>query len=113
MEDKTNLFSSVIERAEEYGKATMELYQLKAIDKAADVVSSATAAMAVSILGVFFFLILNIALGLWIGEEVGKTYLGFFILAGIYAILGIILYVFRNELIKTPVNNSIINQALK
>lgn len=113
MEDNKNMFETLIDKAEHYGKTSIDLYRLKAIDKSADVLSSVTSHLVISILAIFFFLILNIGLGLLIGEYVGKTYYGFFILAGFYALLGVTLYAFRNQLIKTPVSNSIITQALK
>ena len=40
MEDKTNIFESLLERASDYGKTSYELVKLKAVDKTSDVVSS-------------------------------------------------------------------------
>src|SRR3954465_15120096 len=101
------LYKSLIERAEQYGKASFELYKLKIIDKLAEVVSSIMARLVVFIFMFLFFLIINIGIALWIGEMLNKSYYGFFVLSGFYAVLGIVIYTFRKQLIQTPVSNSI------
>jgi len=60
-----------------------------------------------------FFMILNIGIALWIGEMLGKSYYGFLILSGFYAILAIIVQIFSNRWIKKPIRNSIILQMDK
>jgi hypothetical protein len=43
----------------------------------------------------------------------GKSYYGFFVISGFYALLALIFGIFRKQLIKNPVNNSIIEQVLE
>jgi phosphoglycerol transferase MdoB-like AlkP superfamily enzyme len=112
MEQQENLIESLIEKGEQYGKTTLELIKLKALDKSADVTSTLASWIIVVVLIVLFFLILNIGIALWIGELIGKAYLGFFAVAGFYGLLALILGVFREKLVKKPVNNSIISQVL-
>jgi len=112
MEYKENLIESLIEKGEQYGKTTLELIKLKTIDKSADVASTLVSWVIVIVLIVLFFFIINIGLALWIGELLGKSYYGFFVIAGFYALLSIIFGLFREKLIKKPVNNSIISQVL-
>lgn len=112
MEDHSTLIGSLFEKTEHYTKTSVELYKLKAIDKSADVISTLVARLAVIVFITLFVLILNIGVALWIGELLGKSYYGFFVVAGFYALIGILLYGFRNKWIKSPLRNSIINQAL-
>ena|ERR1051326_3462351 len=112
METKYNSVELLIETAEEYGKTSVELYRLKTIDKFADIISSLVSKLTVIIAFILFFLILNIGTSLWIGNVLGKTYLGFFIVAAFYALIAIILYLFKNKWIKSPLRNSIITQTL-
>ena len=49
----------------------------------------------------------------FLGEYFGKTYYGFFLIALFYVLLGIVIYLFRKQWIKTPVSNFIISQSLK
>lgn len=113
MDDQSSLIESLIEKGEQYGKTTLELLKLKTLDKSADMVSNLVSWLIVVIFAVLFFLILNIGLALWIGELLGKSYYGFFVVSGFYALLTLVFGIFRKQLIKRPVNNSIITQVLE
>ncbi|MDP2338913.1 MAG: hypothetical protein Q8N05_21165 [Bacteroidota bacterium] len=113
MDGQSSLIESLIEKGEQYGKTTLELLKLKTLDKSADVVSNLVSWLIVVIFAVLFFLILNIGVALWIGELLGKSYDGFFVVSGFYALLAIIFAIFRKQLIKRPVNNSIVTQVLE
>jgi len=113
MDDRAGLIESLIEKGEQYGKTTLELFKLKTLDKSADVASNLVSWLIVIIFAVLFFLILNIGIALWIGELLGKSYYGFFVVAGFYAVLALVFGIFRKQLIKKPMNNSIITQVLE
>ena len=103
----------LFQKAEAYSQTTLELLKLKAIDKSAEVVSSLAYKLIISIVVSMFVLCINIAIALWLGEVIGKTYFGFMVVAGGYVVLSILIYVFRKKWIMKPVNNSIINQMLQ
>jgi hypothetical protein len=113
MTDNTTPIATLFERAEDYGKTTLNLLKLNAIDKSADVVSSLVSRLAVVMTVVFSVLIVSVGLSLWIGKLLGDAFYGFFIIGGFYAILAILLQVFRHQWLKDPVSNSIIKQMLK
>ncbi len=113
MTDNATPIESLFERVENYSKTTLELYKLQAIDKSADVVSSLVSRLAVFMAVALSILIINIGFALWIGEVLGNSYYGFFIIGGFYAIVAILINAFRHSLIKYPVSNSIITQMLK
>ena len=113
MEDSTKSFESLLERATEYGKTSYELIKLKTIDKTADVVSSAVPHTIGLILTTIFLLFLNLGLSFWLGEILGKTYFGFFIVAAFYIVLWIVLRIFMYKWLKNIVRNNIIKQFLK
>ena len=113
MDEQSGLIESLIEKGEQYGKTTLELLKLKTLDKSADVVSNLVSWLIVVIFAVLFFLILNIGIALWLGELLGKSYYGFFVVSGFYALFAIISAVFRKQLIKKPINESIITQVLE
>jgi hypothetical protein len=113
MDQQSGLIEELIEKGEQYGKTTIELLKLKTLDKSSDVASNVVSWLIVVIFAVLFFLILNIGVALWLGELIGKSYNGFFIVSGFYALLALIFGIFRKQLIKNPVNNSIIDQVLE
>jgi hypothetical protein len=103
----------LFERAGDYGKTTMELLKLKAIDKSANVISSLAAKTVLILIVAMFLLTGSIALALWLGELLGKTYYGFLALAGFYGFIALLLLLFRNQWIKKPVSDSIIKKILQ
>jgi len=113
MEPQPNPIETLVERVGDYGKTTVELYRLKAIDKSSVIVSSMATTFVLFIFFILLFMMLNIGLALWIGGLLGKYYFGFFIVAAFYILVGIILYAFRDQWIKTPLRNSILTQTLE
>jgi len=107
------MMSMLLERAREYAGKTVELVKLKVADKAADVIFSLVYGLVIFIIAVAFTLVLNIAIALWIGELCGKFSYGFFIVAGFYGLVGILIYTFRHGWIKKFVRNLIIARMLE
>lgn len=113
MADNATPLATLLERAEDYSNSTIELFKLNAIDKSADVVSSLVSRLVICITVALSLLIINIGFALWIGKLLGDSFYGFFVIGGFYAILAILLHIFRHAWIKYPVSNSIIKQMLK
>lgn len=112
MENKANYIEPLIESAEHYGRTSYELIRLKTIYKTADVASSLVSRGAAILLISMFSVIVNIGIALWLGDLLGKSYYGFFCVAGFYAIISFVLYFFMHKSIKKNVSNSIILQML-
>jgi len=113
MADNATPIATLLERAEDYSNSTIELFKLNAIDKSADVVSSLVSRLAIFITVALSLLIVSIGFALWVGKLLGDSFYGFFVIGGFYAILAILLHIFRHAWIKYPVSNSIIKQMLK
>jgi hypothetical protein len=112
MEKPKELIETLIEKGEEYGKTTLELMKLKTIDKSSDMVSTLVSWLIVILFAVMFFTLLNIAIALWLGGIMGHSWYGFFTVAAFYALLTLVFWIFRKQLVKKPVNNSIVKQLL-
>jgi hypothetical protein len=110
MENSTTTIEKLIEKAEIYSKTSLELCKYQAVNKSADIFSYLAVKMAIGLVVVLFLLMLNVALALWLGKELGEVYYGFFAVAFCYFCLSILLYIFREEWIKNPVSNFIINK---
>jgi hypothetical protein len=113
MEENTSSIESLIDRATEYGKTSFELAKLKVLDKTSDVVSTLLSHSLALIIILSFVLFLSLGLALWIGEILGKIYLGFFIVAAFYGLAWILIHFFFHNWIKKCVGDSIIKQMLK
>ena len=113
MEDKTNIFESLLERASDYGTASYELVKLKAVDKTSDVVSSFIPHSVVIIMIASFFLFMNLGVAFWLGDLLGKLFYGFFVVAAFYVIIGIVIHFFMHNWLKRLLSDYFIKHVLK
>ncbi len=111
METEPSIIEPLLDRAERYGKTTLELIKLKALDKSADITSGLVSRLFLAIVASIFTITLNIAIALWLGSLLGASYYGFFIVASFYGLICIVLY-FIHPIIKIRINNHIIEQIL-
>jgi hypothetical protein len=84
LEEPKELIEPLFERVRDYGKNTLELVKLKAIDKGSELAANVVSTIIMAVVFGLFFLMANIGLALWLGDLLGEAYLGFFLLAGIY-----------------------------
>lgn len=103
----------LFKRVEVYAKTNFEIFKLASIDKAADVISTLASKVVLLTIGILVACLLSIGIALWIGDSIGKSYYGFFIVAAFYTLVGILLFIFHERLIKRPINDSIIIQMQK
>jgi len=110
MEQRATIIESIIENTESYTRNQLELIELRTIRKVARAASSVASGIGAVIFIMFFITVLNIGLSIMIGDYLGKLYYGFFIIAGFYLLLTIIVIAFRRSLIGSPVSNLIIKR---
>ena len=113
MEDKTKLLESLLERATEYGKTSYELIRLKILEKTSDVISSFIPHSVVFILFSSFMLFINLGWAFWIGEILGNTFFGFFVVAAFYGIAALVIYFLMHKWLKKHIYEYFIKQLLK
>jgi hypothetical protein len=113
MEDNSKSIESLIEGVTDFSKTSFELAKLKTLEKSSDVASSMIPHSIVFVLFASFMLFANFGLAFWLGEILGNTYYGFFVVAGFYVISGLVLHFFFHKRIKNLIWNSIIKQVLK
>ena len=97
------LVETMFEKAEAYAKTTIELTKLRALETSAKVVTSFVSRISVIVMFSLFALVLNIGIALFLGDLLGKTYYGFFIVAAFYLLAGILLhfYMHKSRILKT------------
>ncbi|MEJ7610144.1 MAG: phage holin family protein [Ferruginibacter sp.] len=109
-EKPPGVIESLFDRTTDYIETRAELLKLKAVKGTSEIVSGLVSKIVLIVVFCFFLMVLNIALGLWLGEMLDKTYYGFFALSGFYLIVGLIIYASRKSWLVTPVANSIIKK---
>lgn len=110
MENSSTTIEKLIEKAEIYSKTTLELCKCEAVYKSADIFSNLAVKLAITIVVVVFLLFTNIGLAFYLGEYLGKVCYGFFLIGIAYLLIGILLFIFKDEWIKNPVSNFIISK---
>jgi fatty acid desaturase len=113
MKEKENLLEPLWDRAEDYGKKSLELLKLKSIDKTSDVVSAILPYLVVIILSVIFLMFVNFGIAFWLGVLWGSVFLGFFAVAAFYGLCGIVIHFLMHDAIKERVRNYIIKLLQK
>lgn len=109
MEEKANIYETLLESATVYGKTSFELIKLKALDKTADVISTFIPHLVILALIALFMLFISFGLALWLGEFLGKIYFGFFIVAAFYGLTAIGF----NFLLKKGIKQSVYDYTIK
>jgi hypothetical protein len=111
-EDIGKQIDELIETAVDYGKTTLELTKLKAVDKVSDVAASVISKLAASVVLLLFILFVSLGLAFWLGEVLGKVYLGFLVVGGFYLLLVLLVQVFLTKWIKKVTCNYLIKRIL-
>ncbi len=106
-------FENLVSKAGDIAETKVELWKLRAAGKISETVSSLISVIAITIMTIASVTIISIGIAYWIGSEMGKISYGFFIVGGFYALVGLLVYVFRENWIKNPLNNLIIDKISK
>ena len=106
------LIETLFSQSKDYIGTRLELYKLKAIDKTSSIASSIVTGIALFCVFFIFFIVLNIGIALLIGDLVGRASWGFLIWAAVYGIAGLVLFMKRGKIFKTPVTGMIIRKFL-
>jgi len=112
MEDNTKSIETLIEKVTDYGKTSYELAKLKTLDKSSDVASSLIPHSIVFVLFASFMLFANFGLAFWLGEILGNTYYGFFVIAAFYIVAGLVMHFFFHKWLKKRISNYIIKMLI-
>ena len=113
MSEKVSFIEPLLNKFEEYGKTTIDLFRLEAIDKIATYSSLVVYRSILFFFTLMFVFVINIGASLWIGELLGKSYYGFFCIAGFYIVAIAFIYFFMRTWIKKSIGNSIVSDILK
>jgi hypothetical protein len=113
MESHSEMIESLAEKALDYGKISFKLAKLKALSKTSEVISSSVSNSAVLYFAMSFLLFLNLGIAIWLGEFLGRIFIGFFIIAAFYGLVAIFFYLFLHKWLKRLANDYFIEQVLK
>lgn len=111
MSDK-NSFEEIFEHAEAYATTKIEITKLNAIEKGSRLGGSLVAALFFLAVAVSVFGLLSISGAFALTQWLGNTALGFLVMGGLYAVIGLLFYINRKRWIHRPIANAIIKTVL-
>jgi len=113
MEEQQVDIDNLLSDAGDYIETRTTLWKLKVIESLSDVSGELVSGMGMIVISSFVIIIFSIGIALLIGDWIGKSYYGFFIVGGLYTIIGLILYARRGHWLKEPFSNMLIRKILK
>lgn len=97
----------MLEVVKEYASKRLDLLKMEATEKSSVTAGTATYIVIIAFAAFFFFVLLNVGLGILIGSYLGNYAYGLLIMSGVYLLIMIIVFLARNS-IKNGVANKII-----
>ncbi len=95
----------------DYVNTYVQLAKAKATQGASNAASGAVIGIAAFLFGLFFLFFVFCGLALWIGSLIGSTAGGFFIIAGFFLILIVLVIALKTKVIVPAVRNAIISKV--
>ncbi len=113
MHETFDKIEETMEHVKTYVNTKITAAKLGAAEKASDMISIFIAKGMVACVLFFFVFFLSEAAAVGLGEYMGKAWLGYAMVAGIYLILGLIIWFARERLLRIPIMNAIIARLFK
>ena len=113
MQSTINHIEDFVSKAGDLAETKVELWKLKAAGKISETVSSLISVIAIVLLTGVAITVLSFGVAFWIGSEMGNLSYGFFIVGGFYALVGLLVFLFRKRWIKVPLSNLIIDKIMQ
>ena len=101
-------FSELIEQIKLYLTLRMKHYKLSAGEKFIELFSVLTAGMIFWMIAFIIMIFGGFALAFWLGEFFQQPFVGFLIVTGIFVLLILIVYIFRQSLIFDPIARKLV-----
>jgi hypothetical protein len=113
MEEHQKDIDVLLSDAGDYLETRTTLWKLKAIESLSDV--SAELVSGLAIIGIISMAVMIFSTGfaLLLGYWLGRNFYGFFIIGGLYGIIGAIIFARRGQWLKEPFSNMLIRKILK
>jgi hypothetical protein len=112
MDSKPTNLEELFQKLKDYADVRLDLFKLKSINKVSGFMSTVITIVILIALFSAVILCITIGLALLIGAWLGNAWYGFFIVGGIYLIVGLVIYSMRDKLIKTKVSNKLIKELI-
>ena len=108
MENIKEPIEEIIDDIKDYIDTSSELYKMKATAKAADIIYGTVINLTLVLLFAFVLFFASFALAYLLSEYFHREYIGFVIVAGLYAFVAIIIMATKEKWLKHRIVNSFV-----
>lgn len=110
MEETFTKIEELISHAKEYADNRVKGIKFSVAEKSSKIFSGLLAVFVVMFVFLFFAIFAGIAIALLLSAWIGKLYAGFLIVAGIYFLIGLIVWFAREKFLRLPIMNAILKR---
>ncbi|MGB3005510.1 MAG: phage holin family protein [Chitinophagaceae bacterium] len=108
MSEEFKKAESLVDQLKEYVNTRVSQAKLSVAEKTSKVVSLLIAMLVIALVFFLFFVLISVAAAIVIGQWLNSMWLGFVIVAGLCLLLGLLLWLAKERLIRIPVMNILI-----
>jgi uncharacterized membrane protein YbhN (UPF0104 family) len=108
MAEEFTKIESLLEQVKAYVNTRIDRFKLSLAEKTSSIIAMLAAGVVAILVFVFFLVFGGIAAALALGQWTGHNWLGFLIMAVVYLLLAVFVWVGRRRLIQVPVMNAMI-----
>lgn len=112
MSEVKDHFDVLITNVKDYINTNIQLVKLKVTDKSSAAIGGIVAILIVAFILILFLVFVSTALAILISNLLDSTSSGFFIIAGVYLLAGILLFANREKWIIIPLGNAMIKSMM-
>ncbi|QEC51789.1 putative superfamily III holin-X [Anseongella ginsenosidimutans] len=113
MQEEKEAESTLFEEVKEYISVRSKIFSLQVAESAASLVSNLISNGAALLFFIIFFVFASIGLAFLVAQWVGNTAGGFFIVAAFYLLIGVIIWMIKDNYIERPLTNIFIRNLFK
>ncbi|MEX6691161.1 phage holin family protein [Danxiaibacter flavus] len=108
MEQKENFFAESRDKVEEYLQDRLLLFKLKTVEQASKLAAAMFIGIIIAIVSVFILFFLSIMGGYYFADLTGNLFYGFGIIAGIYIIVLLVIFLSSKNWLRSLISNKVI-----
>lgn len=112
IEEDVTLVEELFNKTKDYLNTRLELIKLRAIKKGTRLFSAIFLFLFLAMMFILIMVLLSVGLALYLGEVLGGYHFGFFIVGGLYILIGALFLVYRKKLFQNPVSNWLIKNLM-
>jgi uncharacterized RDD family membrane protein YckC len=102
-----------VDHIKEYVNNRIASVKLQAAEKSSKVLSNIIAASIVGGIMLLFTIFLGVGAAYLLSEWIGTTYSGFLIVAGVYLLLALVIWMSKEKILRIPIMNKILQEMFK